>query len=160
MSVGMMLFLTSLCTAAVIYGWTSKQPPLVFNGLVLGLGFGIIAIGLWKFGGYRAWEYWFGALLLASLAGMVLTGGHDRWYFVYSCGSAAALTLQPWEIWRKRDAGVVDIRLLLLFEASNMFWVVYAYAIRNWVLMVLCPVYVVILLVAIILWLIYRRRSN
>lgn len=159
-SVGMMLFLTTLCLSAIVYGLTAQRGPLIFNGLVLGLGFGAVAVGLWRFKGYRPWERWFGIGLLISIGLMLLTGHHDRWYFLYSTGSAVALCLQPWEIWRKQDAGIVDIRMLLLFEVSNTFWVVYGYAVRDWVLMTLCPVYVAVLGLTIILWLIYRPRRR
>ncbi len=158
-SVGMMLFLSTLCASAIIYGRTFHRPPIVFNGIVLGIGFLVLLFGLWKFKGYERWERWFGLSLLASVALMLFTGHYDRWYFLYSAGSAVALTLQPWEIWRKRSAGVVDIRLLALFFFSNTFWVIYGYAVHDWVLKILCPTYVAIIGVTIVLWWIYRPRS-
>lgn len=157
-SVGMMLFLTALCVSGVNYGLTYHRIPIVFNGLVLGFGFATICLSLWKFKGYVRWERIFGAGLVASLVTMFLTGHADRWYFIYSAGSAVALALQPWEIWRSRSAGVVDIRLLTLFLVSNTFWVIYAYAVRDWVLMSLCPVYVATLGLSILLWWIYRPK--
>lgn len=158
-SVGMMLFLTTLCVSSIVYGLTYHRRPIVFNGTVLGIGFSAVAVGLWRFKGYRPWERWFGLGLVASLAAMFITGHFDRWYFLYSAGSAAALALQPLEIWRKRSSGVVDIRLLLLFFTSNTFWVIYAFAVRDWVLMSLCPIYVLTLGLAIALWWKFRQRS-
>ncbi len=158
-SVGMSLFLMALSISAITYGWPNQMWPLVINGAVLGLGFGVIALSLRKFKGYNRREEEFFFALLLSLLSMLLSHHLDRWYFVFSVGSVVALLLQPIEIWKRKSSGVVDVRLLWLFLASNTFWVIYAYAIQNWVLMALCPFYVAVLILTIVMWRIYRPRA-
>lgn len=158
--VGNTMFVVALCCSAVIYGLTHNRPPIAINGFVVGLGFGIIAVGLWCFKGFQRWEWWFGGLLVLSLFGMLLTGHHDRWYCGYSILSAATLILQPWEIWHNKSTGVVNIGLLLAFEASNIFWLIYGYTVRDWVLMLTSPIFTVIISFTILLWWIYRPQTT
>lgn len=157
-SVGTTLFLITLCGSSVIYGLSHHRPPVVYNGLTVGLGLTIISILLWRFKGYLRWERWFGFGLLLALAGMLITGHHDRWYCAFSMLSAGSLLLQPWEIHKNRSSGVVDIRMLMVFEISNIFWVLYGYTIRDWVLMLMSPIYTAVLGLTIVLWWIYRPR--
>jgi hypothetical protein len=155
-SVGAMLFLCAVSLASITYGMTYGRLPLVVNGITLGIGFGVITIGLWKFKRIRRLEKWFGISLAVTLLLMLVSNHYDVWYFLYSICAAAMLVLQPWEIWRNRNAGVVDIRLLAVFFTSSIFWVVYGFAVSDWVLMILCPTNVAILGLAITLWWIYR----
>lgn len=157
-SVGSNLFLTGLCLASIIYGQSAQRPPITINGLVLAIGLAITCVGLWRFKGYQRWEKYFAAFLATLLCLMLVTGHHAQWYFVFQLGGIISLVLQPWEIWHNKSAGAVDVRTNLIFLSGTLFWVIYGYAVKDWVLMTVCPGYLLIQISIVVLWWIYRPR--
>ncbi len=70
------------------------------------------------------------------------------------------LVMQLHEMWRAKSAGVVDARFIGILIISTAFWVVYAFAIRNWVMEVIYPLTLVILMLIFLLRFRYARHSG
>jgi len=64
------------------------------------------------------------------------------------------------EMWRAKSAGVVDARFIGVLIISTAFWVVYAFAIQNWVMEVIYPLTLVVLILIFLLRFHYARSSG
>ncbi len=58
---------------------------------------------------------------------------------------------QPYEIWKK-GRGVVDIKMLCIFAISAVFWIVYAFAVEDWVLQIAATTIFLIMMTSIVIW--------
>jgi len=67
-----------------------------------------------------------------------------------------AFASQPWEMWREKSRGVVEIKMLATFLLSLGFWITYGFAIEALPLMIINPLLLVILSITIFLWWKYR----
>ena len=149
-------YFAALSFAYGVYALTIGSIALVFNGFVLALFHAPIIVGLWKFKGFSRVEKFLGACFLAAMAVTILTPAKDWFVLLFSFGSIVSYLAQPLEIWRRKSSGVVEIRLLAVYFVSTSFWVLYAFAVGNWVLRITCPAYLVILGATIALWFRYR----
>lgn len=158
-SVPLFIYLTAMFTNAFIYGLRLGSLALIINGL-LAIAHLPILIGLWRFKGMTSGQMVFGLLLIMALGFMIFSPYKDIVYLTFSCGAVILLITQPWEIWQKKTAGVVEIRLLVIYLLSNTFWTIYGYAINNWVMKITCPTYVVLILITITLWFKYQPSHH
>lgn len=144
--------------SALIYGLQTSSGALLYNGLLCIPRFFVIA-GLIKYKGFAPSEK--NALVAFALMPVVLLAapGHDAIFLGISFGSVIAFAFQPFEIWRSKDAGDVDIRLLVTYGIANGFWVVYAYATHIRALMIISPLMLFLSIVTITLWYFYRRKK-
>ena len=78
-------------------------------------------------------------------------------YLFFSFFNILAAFTQPWEILRQKNAGTVEIRLVIVYLVSCLFWIGYAYAIKNPLLEITCPIYFINNLATLTLWLKYRN---
>ena len=146
--------------AVLTYGLFLHSLALIINGVLSLVLLLPLVIGLGKFKGIdRA-----SAALLVTMVGVTLAMiflPHKDWFFFASAlGMIAASWLVPWEIWRNRHAGVVEVRMVLANLVNSTFWLIYAIAIGDWVLMFLNPNFLASGLVTLALWLRYRPRRR
>lgn len=158
-SVACFVYLAALFMSGFIYGVETKSIALM-TSLPLSLIHIPILLGVWKFKGFSGTEKFITAGLAVVLVVMAIAPAKDWFFLLFSLGSAAALVGQPYEIWKNRDAGVVEITLLLVYLVSTVFWVIYGYAIHDWVLRITTPIYLAILVLTAVLWFRYRPRRN
>ena len=144
---------------AFIYALEINGLALAFNGFCLGVMHIPIIIGLGKFKGFQRWEkIVFGVAIVLLVVMIFLPSEYKALLFLISSfGNIIAMATQPLEIFKKKTSGCVDIRLIFSFWISTIFWVVYAFAVNNWVLQILCPSYLAILTITMILWFLYRK---
>ena len=142
---------TAMFAAVLIYGISVNSVALSFNGL---LGFFHLPIiwGLWKFKGFSRTEKLLGIFLMVVVAVMIVLPFKDWFFLLLSFGTLISASMQAIEIWEEEDAGVVEIKLLAVFLLSNFFWIIYAFAIGNWILQIISPLFFVILTITIVLW--------
>jgi uncharacterized protein with PQ loop repeat len=155
-SVAMFSYSAVLFAAVFVYGLSENKIALWFNGLLCFVQIPIL-IGLWKFKGFKKKERYLGIFLLSCLTTMIILPYKDWFFLLLSFGFLAAKITQPIEICREKSAGVVEIRLYIIYFVSSFFWMWYALATGDWVLKILCPIFFVILITTIILWAKYRE---
>ena len=156
-SVIMVAYTAALFTVMFIYGISVKKIAIVFNGGLLALMCVPILRGLWKFKGFSKLEKRMSVVLAAAVAVMPFVPFKDWFFLTLTFGNVFSLLAQPYEIWKNKDAGAVEIRLWLVFLTSTFFWVVYAFSVNDWVMKIISPAYGVINVLVIVLWLKYRR---
>jgi len=147
-------FGASGCTFA--YGLFIHSAALMINGALTLLLLLPIVVGLGKFKGIGRTG---AALLLAMIgldAAMLALPRKDLIFFAATLGMIAASWLTPWEMWRNKDAGVVEIRMIISNLLNSSFWLIYAVAIGDWVLEFINPCFLASGLVALALWRRYR----
>ena len=59
---------------------------------------------------------------------------------------------------KKKNAGMVEIRLQIIYLFSSCFWLAYAIMIDAWALKIVVPVYIGLLALTVILWKKYQVK--
>ncbi len=144
----------------IFYGVHIKSALVLFNSIPCGILHIPVLIGLWKYKGFTRQE----KILFVLFAGMVPAIAFLPWkndiFMAISVGVIYAMATQPWELWKTKKRGVVEIRLLAAYTISTAFWVVYAFAIDEWVLEVLTTANLLTLCVSTALWFFYGANER
>lgn len=150
-------YAAALFSIIFVYSLSISSIALFINGLFI-LGTHIpILIGLWKFKGFRTIEKILAGLFLLSIIAMTVLPDKDWFFLLFSFVGIGFTAMQPIEILFKKSSGVVEIKLLAVIFTSTSFWVIYAFAVNDWVLKIICPSYLIIFGATILLWFKYRK---
>ncbi len=120
----------------------------------------VLVVGICKF---RSLGWPLILFMVSALAGQALAIFYNfegLFFTVVGVGLIIAVGTQPLEIWRNRSAGNTDIFYLSVFLAGSTFWLVYGIATDNIWLMIVTPPQVLLNLLTVILWLVYRQRRS
>ncbi len=149
-SVSLFIYFGCLFITVIVYGYYIKSIAAIFNGM-LGFLHLPILFGLWKHKGFTKLEK--GALSICPLMipAMIFLPWKDLLMISLLFGTIIPLSMQLYEMWRTKSAGVVDARFIAILIISTAFWVVYAFAIQNWVMEVIYPLTLVILILILVL---------
>ncbi len=147
------VFFSFLC-----YGFIIKSVAAAFNGL-LGFLHVLVLVSLWRFKGFTPIEKLLAAAFPLAIVAMVTVPWKNALLLLLMGGSLLPMAHQPWEMWRNKSAGAVDIRFIAIFMASTVFWTIYGFAIDNWVLEIINPSALTILVITSFFWFKYRRPS-
>ena len=147
-----------LSLSTLIYGFHVTSIALIYNGLLCIPRFSII-LGLRRYKGFALTE----KISLAGFAvlpiAMYILPWKDPVFLVIAFGSIIAYAFQPWEIWKNKSAGDVDIRLIITYFIATLFWVIYSYIANIWSLMIINRIMLVLVGLTIVLWFRYRQRT-
>lgn len=157
-SVTYFAYSTAHFTTTMIYGVSQDSIALIFNGLLLAVMLVPIIFGLWKFKRWSLLEKGLVACFLTFPVIVAVAPAKDWLFLLFSFGTLASCATQPLEIWRNKDSGAVEIRFVLTFLASTIFWLIYGFAIGDWVLEIIIPGFVSIHVATLVLW--YRYRPT
>lgn len=160
LSVTWIVYGACLMTAGVLYGLSKSSIALIVGSGLPGLMHIPILIGLGKFKGFTKRERVLFGSLIAALVLMAIVPRKDWFFLLFAFGSIASSAMQPIEMWKNKNAGVVAVKLIGAYLLGTVFWVLYAFAIGDWVLMIICPAYLVILTATLCLWATYRRSAR
>ncbi|OGY42633.1 MAG: hypothetical protein A2Y82_03035 [Candidatus Buchananbacteria bacterium RBG_13_36_9] len=145
-----------LFSANIVYGYSINSLALVFNGVLLSLMHFPVLIGLAKFKGFKPIQKWLFVLYLGLIVLLIALPIKSQMYLLFSFVNIIALITQPWEIMKNKNSGMVEIKLIVVYLASTLFWVAYAFAIKDWALQIICPAYLIIWIATLILWVKYK----
>lgn len=145
-------------TCAVAYGASIGSLAMVLNGTVSLMLFTPVLVGISRFRGFRRAESLIAAMLAGLLIALLATSEKDFMYLLVMSGLMVTTWLVPLEILRNKDAGVVELRMIIASTLNSAFWLLYATAIGNWVLETINPVFLVSNVLTSVLWFRYRRR--
>lgn len=153
------IYIAGASCAAVTYGVAIQSIALMVSGATTMLLLLPILVGLWRFNGFDWKDRALCMVLTALVVGMIIFPVKD-WFFMASMlGMVISSWLIPWEIFRNRDAGVVEVRMLIAGFCNSTFWLIYAFAIGDWVLQLINPIFLTSIIVTFVLWWRYRREE-
>jgi len=145
--------------AFFFYGVHIQGISVIFNGIFLALISIPIVFGLWKYKEFTKTEKVLFFLFALMALAMAILPWKDQVFIIVSAGAIYALSMQVWELWDTKKTGVVEIRLLVISFFSSIFWVIYGFAIGEWVLKILASTNVFLLSIAILLWWNYWKQK-
>jgi uncharacterized protein with PQ loop repeat len=145
-----------LFNVGLVYGISLSSIALIFNGSLLGLMHLPILIGLGKYKGFTRLEKFSFLIYVILLALTIVLPYKGTLYLLFSFGNVFAQAMQPWEIVKQKNSGRVEVKLLIVYLTSTLFWVIYAFATRNLALEIICPIYLTILTATLVLWKKYK----
>jgi len=148
---------TFFFAAFLFYGVHIASVAVIINSLLAIIHIPIL-VGLWKFKGFSRHEKVQFVLLAGMVPAMAFLPWKDELFLIISFGTLYSFGTQPWELWKTKKAGVVEIRLIGVYFLSTLFWVVYAFAIGEWVLEIITPIVLIILGLTSVLWFKYRNN--
>ena len=137
-------YLATVFASLLIYGLSTGRIAAIFNGGVLAILHLPILVGLWKFKGYSRLEKFSAVGLISVLVAMVILPYKGEFFLAICFGSLVTLVAQPLEIINNRSAGDVEPKLYVMLVISTSFWIIYAYAINDLPLMIICPISLII----------------
>ncbi|XOU94173.1 MAG: SemiSWEET family transporter [Candidatus Kerfeldbacteria bacterium] len=143
----------------VVYGFEIKSLTMVINGLSRGFFLIPILIGLWKFKGYNKIEKISTVLIFVAVCTSLIIPWIEWYFFIFSWGVLGTMALQPIEIWRNRDSGVVDIRMIIVYILAGIFWLSYVFTINDLVLMIFNSVSISIMMITLVIWLKFKKKG-
>jgi uncharacterized protein with PQ loop repeat len=152
-------YATGVFMSVLIYGIAEHSLAMIINGFFLTLFHLPILIGLWKFESFSTWDKRICVGIIAYMILMSLVPFKDILFMIFSFTNVLFTCTQPWKIWREKDAGAVEIKLIFTYLANTFFWIAYAYTIHDWVLQIICPCYFVLSALIIVLWFKYRNPA-
>lgn len=129
---------------------------LDFNALVRLVLYIAICLGLCKVKGLTKSEKIF-LLVMYAISTVICLAPHKDWSFLILCLGGLAMTVEmPYQIWKQKSRGVVDLWFLLTAIFNTLFWVSYGFITNNWVLKANCPLFLALYILTMILWFRYK----
>lgn len=159
-SISWFSFIAFFCFAFFVYGLYIRSIAVILNGATLGILHIPILWGLWKFKRFSFQEKSIFVISFLMLPAMIFFPGKDEVYLAIAVGTLFAALAQPWEILHNKSAGVVDIRLIIVYLLSTVFWVIYSFSVDRYAMKITTSVALVILTLTFILWVKYRKKND
>lgn len=136
----------------LVYGIEQNKLGLIFMGVVRVLFYIPVLVGLWKFKKFKHIETFVIICLFAMLSYMIFSDNKAIMFLVFSYLGVGATALQPLEIWQERSAGVVSIKLLLIYSVSGLFWIAYGFILFDLPVLLMSVSLVIIYIITIALY--------
>jgi uncharacterized protein with PQ loop repeat len=140
------------------YGLATKSLAIIFNGSI-GLFSVALLLTLNKVKPFTIRQVLLVLLFFTMIVAMILLKEKDDLLFLIMLGYTVVLSHQPFEMWKKKSVGSVDLRFIIPLLISATFWTINAFIIGNWVLQVCCPVNLSTILLVLGLWFRYRKPN-
>ncbi len=145
-------------SAFFAYGLHKNSLVMVLNGL-LAIPYIPVVLGIIKYKKLKAWELISLPIIALVVPIMIITAQKDLLLFILLMVSLVVLTTQPMEMFKTKTRGAVDIKFILIFSVTSLFWLVYSLIISNWPLIVFNALAQIVYALIIILYWQYRTRA-
>lgn len=155
-SAPMMSFLLFHFMAFGIYGYHEKSLAMMINSLIFILHIPVV-VGIVRFKRLSKLEWILSVLPAVVPFIMVFASRRDFVFFASFIVAIIFIAMQPFEIWRKKDAGSVEPKMYYAYLPGTVFWFLYAITIGDWVIVTLNPVIIVLFVATIFLCRKYRK---
>lgn len=147
-AVPMMWYLCFYFVAFGVYGFHERSIAMLFNSLLSFLHVPVL-VGIVKYRGMTRAQWVFAACSLLPIVAMIFLEQKDVVFFVGFLVAIVLIAEQPFEIWRQRAVGAVEVRTYNAYIVSTTCWLVYGVVVGDWVIMVLNPVLLIIFMLTI-----------
>lgn len=155
-SVFWLAYYAMLQLAILIYGLSLGSAALIINGL-LALLYIPILIGLRKFKGFSVPEKISMWVFAVAITLMAFLPYKPLFFFVFAIGGLLSALMQPIEMWHKRSAQGLNIKLIGTILLGNIIWLSYGVAVKDWVLIIVNAVAFLIFGATALLWRRFRQ---
>ena len=115
----------------IFYGLEKMSLAIIFNGL-LGFLYLPIVIGLIKFKKFKLYEKILLPITALVIPVMIMTAEKDLLLFILLMVTLITIVTQVLEIRKEKSRGSVEIKFVVIFLLTNIFWLIYAFIIGNW----------------------------
>lgn len=153
-------FIGAYFGATIPYGIYHESIAMTASAVVTTVLHIPIIVGLMKYKDLDISEIIQSVLYLLMIPVIILTEEKEFFYTLFSFGTIYALATQPLELYKTKDPGAVDIRLIAVYVVSTLFWIVFAFSIKSPALMIVCPCSLIILLTTGVMWRYYKKRPH
>lgn len=157
LSVYMLGYQLLFLLVSLLYGAIKPDLGIAINSGALAVCVLLVLCSMQKYRTFSPWEIQYGILLLVVFVAVLAFPDKELAFLLIFIGSIIAFLAQPLKIWRKKDSGVVEIKLLAVLFISSLFWVAYAFGRNNWALKIANPTFLAVLGLTILVWLRYRN---
>lgn len=144
--------------AFVIYGFYKNSLAIIFNGLLFIVCVPVVA-GVIKFKKMTLIDWLSFFISVAIVPAMILIKEKDTFVFFLLAVSLVVLTTQLLAIVREKSSGSIEIKFVIIFFVTGIFWFIYACYIDNWPLKIFNFFAVTIYLAIIILYNKYKHKK-
>lgn len=150
-------YTAAFMAASIPYGIAVSSATIVVASAVVFLLHLPILWGIHVFRGYTRKEALVtSAFFMMVVAIVALPSWMEFLFFSFSSGMLYAFITQAWQIWREKSAGTLEIRLIVAYITSSVFWSLYSFAAGIVPLMILNLLFFVLLLLIVLLWRRYK----
>ena len=154
------LYMTFHFSVMTVYGFSIPDAPLVINGLLRFLFHLPILAGLQKYKGFTRNEKRLALVLAAMLVLVIRVSFKQEFFLIENFGAMFIAVAQPLEIWREKNSGVVEIRLVLIYLCTAFAWVFYGLLINDWAVWLTSAGFFAVWVVTAGLWRKYRQKKR
>lgn len=157
-SVKMFGYLLFYLISFVIYGIAMRKVTMIINGALFIVVIPIV-LGLCKFKVITKGEQLCLLLFGFMPVWMAISGQKELLFFGMLVGLLAAFACPAYEIWRNKNAGSVEVRVVIASMFTNAFWTAYALMVWDVPLIIFNPISFVLMVATLFLWKKYQRKS-
>jgi len=150
--------------AGIVYGFQINSLTVVGTSLLLGLSHIPIVRGLWKFkqqqGTLMVYEKIQVMLFTLMVPAVFFLPAGGKTYAYFTIGIIYGLVIQPYEMWKSKSHGVLEIRVVVLYLGSSLIWTWIGFLLHIPLYMVFSPISSVCLIIILILWFKYNKPQK
>ena len=151
LSLSMYLYFTFCFISSLIYGAKIYSALLMLNGLLF-IFCSQITYELIKRKGINRKEFLLFIFCFVAILLMIILPIKEIIFSIFMLGSVCVLFLQAYEIFKEKSPGAVEIKLMLIYFFTTLFFVWYAKTIKDVFLILITMLTLVSLLVIILFW--------
>lgn len=143
-------FLTSMFVG-LAYSFEKNLDAVAFHNL-LRIAFLLpIIMGLVKFKKFTKTEKVLCACFCTTMLLVWFMPRKDFLFLFFQTAGVLTLATQPYEIFKNKDIGVVEVKLFAVFVPNGIFWVIYAFANGDWILKITQPIFLALTVIILAL---------
>jgi len=160
-SVSLQLFTYNLfyLVSFLIYGAYKNSLSMMINGLLF-IAFLPAVIGIWKFKKTRLREKIIALLYSLIIPAMIILPQKDLVVLISLSGIVLFLAFQLWDIIKEGEFGALSVEFVVIYLATNAFWLAFSITIKNAPLIFFNAVVMIIYSVCLFLFFRYKNLSR
>ncbi len=158
-SINMFIYLMYLLLAFLIYGFFSKELTVILYGLLFIFVIPILA-GLKKYHWFTLSNKVVFAVCMLVILIMILFPVKEIIFILFLLGSNFFLILQPWEMLKKKNNGVLDVGLIIIYLAGTLVWIFYSFFIEDKIIFITSLFTLAIFCIIVFLWFYYELQKE
>lgn len=162
LSVCWFCYIAAAFVISAFYGLSKKSLNLTFCGALLAILHIPILVGLWKIKGFKKAEKIFALFLFLLVLATAIPSTVLRsfMFLAFSIPTAIVLATQPYEIWKNKNSGVVEINLLRTYFLGGLTWVGYSLAVGDPILIIVNFLNMAVILVTVVFYYKYKTVNS
>ena len=158
-SLKMYIYLFFLFLSFLVYGLEIKSLLLIFNGMLF-LSCIVVIYEIVKIRRLNSADRCFLLLCFMAIVMMICFSFKDIFFLIFATGGVLVLFLQIYELYKEKTTGVVEIKLLIIYFITTLFFIYYAYVIKDRVVIYLGISTLIVLFLILCFWFYYYYNER